>query len=312
MKAHPNLLIFCIGFLAFFQPTGLMAQESLTIAVPKTLSSIPFLELQNKIVGDRKVVIEIFEDHALAFAQFLSKKYDLILTGFSQGAANSRSNPELIHLLTPVWGVSSLITLDKTLSGLTDFKALEGKILTVPFAGSPLDQQLRALLRSQSLEGLVRIQYSPIPQQIPLLLSGQVQAISLPEPLASRLILQNGAYEVFSFSQAWGAIAQGDPRSPQVSLFALRNHKDSWGSVMPALLNALKATTKRVKELPEEVAPQYTEFFGLPTPLLIRGLTKTLLEITPFEAEKKAILTYQRLVGDTKPLGQGFFLETRP
>lgn len=276
---------------------GLSAQD-LKILVPRTVSALPVLSLADTYLGGRKVMVEVFDDHALAMAALVTGKTDILMTGFSTGLNRWSSSSDVVHAATPVWGVSSLVALDPSLKSLGD---LEGKTILVPFAGSPLEIQLKVLLDHTGMTGKVKIDYAPIPQQVPLLLQKKVDAISVPEPLVTRLKTQNGAFQVFTFAQAWSQVTGGEPRSPQVSLF-VRKKEGVGRAVLEDLNKALASSLAALKIHPEAAAAKYGAILQVPAPLILGGLSNTLFDLPSGEVQKSLIEGYLRITKEVPQL----------
>ncbi len=70
---------------------------------------------------------------------------------------------------------SSLVGKDPQIKGFADLK---GRRLAVPFPGSPLDFQSRALIAFEKLDPDkdVTISFGPFPQSVQRLVSGQIDA----------------------------------------------------------------------------------------------------------------------------------------
>lgn len=299
-----KILLTGLGLLLCAAAALAQTAPTLILPVPRTLSSIPVLELDGKTFAGQTLKVEFFDDHALAFAGLLSGKTALLMTGFTVGANHGFTAADVVYVKTPVWGVSSLVALDPKLKTLADFA---GKTILVPFAKSPLELQLLAILKANGQEGKVKIDYAPITQQVPLLLQKKADGICVPEPLVSKLVTQNGAFEVASFAKLWAPLNGGNPQSPQVSLFAKADQVAKLKPVLDALLPALEAATLAVQKDPAAAAKKYAAAFGLTPELLARGLANTLLALPPAAQERQLVSKYFELLGETRRLSDSFF-----
>jgi ABC-type nitrate/sulfonate/bicarbonate transport system substrate-binding protein len=278
--------------------------EPVTIPTAKTVSSIPLLALEGQTIGGLTVATPVFDDHPLALAELIGARSQVLQTGSTLAIKNSQAGGPLIQVATAVWDVAGLVTLDPNLKTLEDFV---GKTLVAPLAGGPLDVQLQALLKAKGLVGKVKVDYAEPAQAVALLLQKKADGACLPEPLVSRLVVNNNATEVFTFAQAWAAINNGDGRAPQVSLVARRDWAAAHGDFLRAFLTAYRASVAAVMADPKAYAQKFAPVLGLPAPLVERGLTRTLFDL-PSPAETTLLYTrYLTLIGDPKPLGAGFF-----
>jgi len=228
-----------------------------------------------------------------------------LLTGSTLAVKNSQSNGPLVHVATPVWDVSGLVTLNPEAQTLADFA---GKTIVVPLAGGPLDVQLQALLKAQGLVGQVKVDYAEPAQAVALLLQKKADAACLPEPLVSRLVVLNGAREVFTFSQAWAVLNHGDGRAPQVSLVARRDWAAAHAAFLKALVVAYRASVAAVKADPKAYAVHFAPTLGLPAAIVERGLKNTLFDVPTATETASLYAGYLALIGDTKPVAADFFV----
>lgn len=281
--------------------------QPVTIPTAKTVSSIPLLSLEGQTIGGFTLATPFFDDHPLALAELLGGRSQLLQTGSSLAVKNSQAGGPLVHVATAVWDVSGLVTLDPSLTALSDFA---GKTLVVPLAGGPLDLQLQALLKAQGLEGRVRVDYAEPTQAVALLLQKKVEGACLPEPLVSRLVLLNAATEVFTFAQAWAPLNQGDGRAPQVSLVARKDWAAAHREFLKAFVAAYRDAVAAVRADPRGYAARFAPALGLPAAVVERGLAHTLWDV-PTAAETTALFArYLGRIGDPRPLGAGFFVDT--
>lgn len=279
------------------RPTG-----TLRIAVPRTVSSAPFFVLQDTIVQGHRVEVEIYDDHPLALTEFLAGRYDVLFTGYQLGLGRWEADRGVRHLGTVVWGVSSLVVTNPSLQGIA---SLAGKRVLVPFAGSPLEVQLKALLRGAGILDRVTIDYSPITQMPALLLQGRADAICVPEPIVSRLESQGQARALFSFASEWGRLT-GDPRSPQVSLFVR-------SADLPARLELFQELRALIKQRAEGLfrdadVERIAQRLELPPALIVRALGNTLFGLPDNPTQLRLLQGYHSQVGEATVISADFLV----
>ncbi len=301
MKKIVNILFIPLWILTL--ASGLSSQD-IKILVPRTLSSLPALELRDQVIQNQKIQVEIFDDHALAMAALVSGNADILMTGFSTGLSRFLSTGDIQHLATPVWGVSSLVAMDPDLKTLREFKGLT---IMVPFAGSPLEVQLKVLLEKEGLLGQVKIDYAPIAQQIPLLIQKKAAGICVPEPLVSRLISGNKALQVFTFAQEWAGVNKGDPRSPQVSLF-VKNTRAPNKAILSQILILWSLALKELGTNPQETSVKFAPELQVTQDLILKGLSNTILELPDTTTTRALINGYLSITKETPVLpGDEFY-----
>jgi ABC-type nitrate/sulfonate/bicarbonate transport system substrate-binding protein len=299
-----KILLFILTFFVTFGIFSQTKDNTINIYVPKTLSSIPVIELDNTKVDNKIIKITYFDDHIMTLAEFISGKFPILMTGFSQGLANFQSSKNIVMVTTPVWGVSSLITNNPDLKKLSDF---EGKTILVPFAKSPLELQLKAMLKKENLENKVKIDYAIIQQQIPLLLTKKADGICIPEPLASKLVIENKGYKVFTFADEWASLNNGDGRSPQVSLFVKNDFAKTNNKFLTALIKSLRQKIESVKKNPANYPEKYAAVFNFDKAVIEAGLKNVLFDIPDSKTTSKICADYQSAIEDKFIIPENFY-----
>jgi hypothetical protein len=309
MKRWIYLILILISAGLLFQcapqkKKGGEEPETIHILAPLSLSSLPVMMIDNLTMGGKKIDVEFFTDHSLSMAQFLQSEADILMTGFSLGLKTASEHPGIRHMATPVWGVSSLISLDP---GLADLKAFSGKSVSVPFAGSPLELQLIHIMETIKVKKEIHLEYSPIQQSIPLLLQGKIDGICVPEPLASRLVLENNGQRVFRFQDEWAQVTGGEKRSPQVTIFMKAEFGENQSRFLSHVHRALVKNIEIIREDPAELAATYSTLFSVSPAVMEEGIKHTLFQIPGHEETRSIIADYVKRIFPGTPLPDQFF-----
>ncbi|HEY1406525.1 MAG TPA: ABC transporter substrate-binding protein [Spirochaetota bacterium] len=284
--------------------TPVFPAEEIIISVPRTLSSLPVYELNGKTIAGYETTVRFYDDHILAMAEFVSGRSPILMTGFSQGLSYYRSSGKTVLLANPVWGLSSLVTAEQSLQQLSDFK---GKTILVPFANSPLDVQMRMILGKEVPGDQIRIGYSPIPQQVPLLLAGKAEGGCLPEPFATQFVMEKKGKRIFPFAQKWAEINNGERRTPQVSLFAKSDFAASHKAYCSALIDELQKNCLRIAADKEKLSEKYAAIFKIDKRVIAESLGYILFEMPDDTTERKLVRDYQLFIGDKSVINDTFF-----
>jgi NitT/TauT family transport system substrate-binding protein len=266
------------------------------VLVPQTTAALPFLLLaKNQGIPGVQLKVDFFANHAQALALLLRGEADLLLSGTSQGWENRLDGSPIVMVGTGVWGVSSLIGKDASIKGFADLK---GKRIAMPFPGSPLDFQSRALLAFEKIDPDrdVTISFGPFPQSIQRLLSGQLDAVALPEPLATAMVRQNGLLRLIDYSQAWSRFTGGDRMSPQVSLFAAQGYAADHRPLLASIVGAWDAATRTVSSSAKDMAVQFATALAVDPGVLEEAIGNTLLSVPPAAENKTRVLAYYQVV----------------
>ncbi len=295
-------------------PAG--ADATLEILVPKSTSSIPLLLVErwdsaNDVVPGVAVNVDFFTNHQQALALLLRGEIDLLLTGTSMGWQNYLDGGPVVLINTGIWGVSSLLVSDESINGFED---LEGRTISVPFPGAPLDVQVRYILRHNGLTPGedVSIVFLPFAQSIGALISGRIDAAPLPEPIASDLVMNRGLKRVTEMRSAWGEAIDGVPEAPEVSLFAHKDRVDDLEQAIVLLVSVWRTASDWVEANPEETGRDFAESIDRAKDVLAEAVRRTVFHVPAYEQNRRAVKTYfgimknsyDTIIGD---LQQGFF-----
>jgi ABC-type nitrate/sulfonate/bicarbonate transport system substrate-binding protein len=281
------------------------------VLVPQTTAALPFLAMarDNALPG---LKVDFFNNHAQALALLLRGEADMLLSGTSQGWENRLDGSPIVMIDTGVWGVSSLVGKD---SGIKGFADLKGKRIALPFPGSPLDFQTRALLAFDKIDADkdLTISYGAFPQSVQRLLAGQLDAAALPEPLATTVVMNNGLVRLAEYAAAWARLTGGDRRSPQVSLFATETWARDNAGLVAQLLAAWDAASRAVTADPAAAAGRFAESLSVEPSILEEAARRTLFVVPPMAENRDRVLAYYQAVsrffpGGARQLDQRFFL----
>ncbi|MGO9308710.1 MAG: ABC transporter substrate-binding protein [Spirochaetia bacterium] len=296
-----------IFFLFLLAVTPVFADDAkpvvVRILVPQTTAALPFLVMERQSISPGvEVKVDFFANHAQALAILMRGETDLLLSGTSQGWENRLDGSPIVMLDTGVWGVSSLVGRDPSIRGFADLK---GKRIGLPFPGSPLDFQSRALLSFEKIDPDkdVAISFGPFAQSVQRLLAGQLDAAALPEPLATMVVRKNGLRRLVQYSAAWARFTGGDAQSPQVSLFATDGYARDHAAIISTLLSAWDTATRRVSAAPAGAASQFAAALAVEPGILEEATRNTLLSVPSPEENKARVLAYYQVVSRYLPAG---------
>lgn len=292
-------------------PAAAQAPLKLRILVPQSTSALPFLLLHAQGPADGiQTEVEQFVSHPQALALLLKGDADLLLTGTSQGWENRLDGSPIVMIDTGIWGISSLVVKDPSIKGFADLK---GKRIALPFPGSPLDFQTRAILSRLKIDPdrEAVLSYGPFTQSIPKLLAGQLDALALPEPQATMMVKEQGLLRAQSYAEAWRK-ATGDPRSPQVSLFASAAFASAHASVITRLVEAWRRASAEIKARPDGIAADFASALSSTPQILAEAARNTLFDVPDFKENKTRVMEYYGEVAPyfpapRRPLDDAFF-----
>jgi NitT/TauT family transport system substrate-binding protein len=293
-------------------PAGADEGKRILILAPQSTASVPLILMarEDPIEGV-DIVTELFINHPQALSRVLKGDADFIFTGTSTGWEHYLDGGPLVMLNTGVWGVSYLVGKDPA---IRDFSDLKEKRVALPFPGSPLDFQTRAILRKTGIdpEKDLTLSYSPFTQSVPMLLMGQVDAAPLPEPLATDVTMNRGLLRLVDYKKAWAKVSGGNEYSPQVSLFALGEKSLRQGAFIVRFVDEWRRVTERVIRDPTAAAGDCVDALTLPPAVVSVATGKTLFSVPSFGEHRQLVLEYYEAVKNDLPgkrgeLGESFF-----
>ena len=291
-------LALCAAALTFPGGTAQPETQVLRLLLPRSNSSLPLLLVaEEDPIQDVDIQATLFQNHAQALALLLRGEADLLLTGTSQGWENYLSGSPLLMVGTGVWGVSFLVG-SKDCPPVKSVADLAGKIIALPFPGSPLDFQTRYLLQRHGLdpEQDLKLIYCPPPQTAALLLKGQIDAAPLPEPLVSQLVINQALQRFLDYKQLWASVRGGDPKSPQVSLFTTREFAAAHIELLEQLLRHWQGAVVQVVTDPAEAARRFSEPLGFAESVVARSIPNTLYYLPSPDENRDRVRAYYETV----------------
>jgi NitT/TauT family transport system substrate-binding protein len=277
--------------------------DTLRVLVPQSTAALPFLlAAREQPIPGVTLTVDFFANHAQALARLLRGDTDLLLSGTSQGWENRLDGSPIVIVDTGVWAVSSLVGKDRSITGFAD---LRGRKIALPFPGSPLDFQTRALLSFDKIDPDkdLTISYGPFAQSVQRLLSGQIDAAALPEPLATTVVRKNGLLRLAQYSQAWARMAGGDPQSPQVSLFGTESFARDHAKMVAAVVVAWDNASRAVSAHPAEMAARFAAALSTDPAILEEATRNTLLSVPSAGENKSRVMAYYDMVSKFLPAG---------
>ena len=285
--------------------------ERVRVLVPQTTSALPFLQMAlDRSLAGADLQVDMFTNHAQALALLLRGDADLLLSGTSQGWENRLDGSPIVMIDTGVWGLASLVGRD---ASIRSFGGLRGKRVALPFPGSPLDFQTRALLAHEKLDpdSDLSISYGPFAQSVSRLLAARIDAAALPEPIATEAVRKQGLFRLREYSTAWAEANGGDARSPQVSLFCTERFAAAHRPFLMSLIGAWQESTREVTSDPAGTARRFASRLGLPPDVLEEATRRTLLEVPDLGENESLVLSYYRRVSPFIPGNEGRALDAQ-
>jgi NitT/TauT family transport system substrate-binding protein len=228
---------------------------------------------------------------------------DVLVTGLSVGVNLYKNEFPLKLANTYVSGLSYLVTNGEPLNS---FAELKGRQVTVPFAGSPIEEVCQYLAAREGLkwgEDITPV-YAPFESSITLLKEGKAGAVILPEPSVSLVEGQPGISISFSLYDQWNRYNAGDQGYPQVGTFVNADWAARHVDEVTAFNTALAEAISIVQTDPAASVKAVADSFKLPAPVLQKALTRTQYHLYTGAEMRARVEEYYQAVG--KPLDEKY------
>jgi hypothetical protein len=264
----------------------------LRVAIPRSLTAVPLLLMARD--NPSLVDTAYFSDHEAALEALARGGTDLLCTGYTETDRLAEGSKPM-RICTFVWGLSAIMVRDASLHTLRDLVEYcyhtEGVELTLPFVGSPLDIQMRALLRLQLTDGKILVANRPLPETMQRWRSGELYAAVFPEPMATILETAGQAMRLADIADLWASVNNGERRSPQVSLFCKSGFDLPMGfmkALQSSIRTACRPSPSDLKYLAGELA--------LPIAILNGALQHAILELPDAMTVMELERAYKRVL----------------
>lgn len=280
--------------------TAAEQSEKWVLYAPASSSSIPII-LAAEELGN--VELTLYTSQEQASTLFARGDVDMLVTGLSVGFKLFTNDVPLQMVNTNVSGLSYLVT-DGTAPA--SFADLKGSKVTVPFAGSPIEEVCIYLAEKEGLKwgtDIVPV-YAPFESSITLLKQGQAGAVVLPEPSVSMVEGQPGVQVGFSLYDLWNRYNPNSQGYPQVGTFArsewVENHPEELAAFHAALENALAL----IETSPAQAVEQVSGRFKMPAAVLEKALSRTYYRLYTGAEMRSYVQDYYQTIG--KPIDEKF------
>ena len=283
-------LLTAILILGFMLITVLPASAlEVNVQAPTVPAALPFLWMQEEAELPAAVALNInlSSDHQRGMSLLAKNDIDFLITGTNVGANAYNRGINLKLLNVNIWGIDYLLTDGFKADNWQDLK---GKDLALPLQGGPLDFLARYLASKNGLdpEEDLNLVYRALPGGAQLFMAGELDAIILPEPLATISLVRGENAEISMDIQKEWAKINGDQRIPFVALFANGNFTDEYPQFTDIINGYYKQGVDWVNNNPEAAAELASKHFEMPAPILKQSYSRVNLNIYS-EAESRRL-----------------------
>ncbi len=226
-----------VAFLAFMSLSYVDKLEKLTLSGPFASVAHPLAYMvENNVLSDvaKKVEFKMWKNPDELRALCLKGGADFIAVPTNVGANLYNKGAKIKLLDVSVWGILGLVSRDKNLKSLKDFK---GKELVVPFRADMPDIVLRALLKKQGLDTKkdIKLNYVSTPiDAMQMLIMRRADHALLAEPAISMALRKTKSFPVsiiapslfrsVDLQDEWGKVYKSKDEIPQAGMAEIGEH----------------------------------------------------------------------------------------
>jgi len=184
-------------------------------------------------------------------------------------------------------------------SNIKTLQDLVGKKLAVPFKNDMPDYIMQAILKAYDIKpDAIDIQYTgSLPEAMPLLMIGRVDAAVIVEPAASTVISMSAAspkkiVRALDIQKLWEKVSKTDA-IPQAGLVTGKGFEGDAGTKKIATLNAcLASALERIRSDPEKAAEQVGDLLDFPPRLIAASVAFSHLVVHNAKEVKPSLETF--------------------
>jgi len=287
--------VICVGLFVTLFALALpcFAEVPLRIHSPGIISALPLFWIQEGEYLDEEVDLEIVisPNHQRALSLISRDEIQMMITGVNVGALAYNKGVDIKLLNVNIWGIDYLLTYGFKVD---DWKELEGKTLSLPLKGGPLDFVVRYLIQKSGANiEKIKLLYLPLPQGAKYFQNGELDAIVLPEPLLTVTLKKTSqAFLSMDIQKEWGKYHKGDEKIPFVGLFVSCTFAKEHLDILEKFTHLYLEGAKWVNENRDQAAHFAERYLKIPSSIFKEALLRTNFKCIPSRETKGKIEEY--------------------
>ncbi len=198
------------------------------------------------------------------------------------------------------WGILYLVSLE---SGVRDWPDLSGRELYVGARGSTPDVLSQYFLRQSGLkDGDVRLTYLDSPEIAQMMINGLVKNAVLPEPMATRALMNNKEARVIrNFNSDWQQYEGGSAGLPQAGMVVRNEFARTYPKAVSEFHRTYAGALDWTVANPGEAAPLVEANANIPAPVFVKSMERTRLHFVTGSGAMADVDTYLAKLLDFSP-----------
>lgn len=268
------------------------APEKIIVQAPVGPPSAPLFKLAKDGLPDgAKVELIVYKSDEEAATRIIKNEADLTVMSVNLAAKLYNKDVDISLANVTTWGILYLVSVDDRVQEWDD---LRGGELYVGSRGSSPDVLTRYLLGRNGLkEENLKLTYLESSQIAQMIISGMAKNAVLPEPMVTRVLMNNSrARVVRDFFMDWRHFEGENASLPQAGTVVRNEFARTYPQALKEFQSAYKSALEWTVANPEEAAPLVEENISIPAPVFIKSMERTRLNFIEGAAAKEDVNTY--------------------
>lgn len=266
--------------------------EKIVVQAPVGPPTTPLFKLAKDGLPDgTKLELIIYKSDEEATTRIIKGEADFTVMSVNLAAKLYNKDVGISLANVTTWGILYLVSADDRVQKWEDLKGGE---LYVGSRGSSPDVLTQYLLRRNGLkEGDVKLTYLESSQIAQLLINGMAKNAVLPEPMVTRVLMNNSrARVVRDFFVDWQQFEGKNASLPQAGTVVRNEFARSYPQAITEFQNAYKSAIDWTVANPGEAAPLVEANMNIPAQVFVKSMERTRLKFVEGTAAKADVNTY--------------------
>lgn len=266
--------------------------EKIVVQAPVGPPTTPLFKLAEDGLPDgTKLELIVYKSDEEATTRIVKGEADFTVMSVNLAAKLYNRDVGISLANVTTWGILYLVSVD---DGVQKWEDLKGGELYVGARGSSPDVLTQYLLRRSGLkEGDFNLTYLESSQIAQLLINGMAKNAVLPEPMVTRVLMNNSrARVVRDFFVDWQRFEGENASLPQAGTVVRNEFARSYPQALTEFQKAYKGAIEWTVANPGQAAPLVEANMNIPAPVFIKSMERTRLKFVEGAAAKDDVNTY--------------------
>ncbi len=274
--------------------------EKITVQVPVGPPSAPVFKMVEDGLPGTDLEMVVYKSDEEATTRLIKGEADFTIMSVNLASKLYNKNVDISLADVSTWGILYLVSV---VDRVQEWADLKGGELYVGSRGSTPDVLTRYLLNKNGLKaGDVKITYLESTQIAQTMINGMAENAVLPEPLLTRVLMQNSrARVVRDFYADWQQFEGGTAKLPQAGMVVRNEFARAYPDAVAAVQQAYAGALSWIEDSPAEAGRLVEENLNLPAPVFVKSMERTRLDFVRGAAAAGDVTTYLSRLKEFSP-----------